>query len=248
MLQCLGNAFRSQRQRCTQENSWILRTRETSGCQVRKPRLSWHKPMSSFAGSGNTYPRFAHPGSMKSPSNSTGTQTRWHSPLSKPRHALARSSRRRLPRWGTSSVRLTSKILAHHELRADPQTLASIVSVVGSGSGLLQGEDRVALHDRYMDCYAERCCQWGAQGERAVVIGHRAEAHDPVHTAGDYTAKPLNCVVCNTLVHGRRLQCHRCGHGGHSKHVAAWFEFEAECRHEACECLCWKNSLWEHAG
>lgn len=145
------------------------------------------------------------------------------------RNAPLLSFRRRLPRWEASSARLTSKILAHHELCADPQTLASIASVVGSGSldggcadGLPQGEDRIASHDRYMDCYAERCCQWGAEGERAEAIGHLTEAHElrGVHMTGDHTTKPISCVVCNALVYGRRLQCHRCGHGGHSKHVS----------------------------
>lgn len=245
-MQCLGDAVRSQRQRNTQE-SGQLRRRETSGCQVRKPRLPFYNLVSSSAGTGNVHSRLLHLGSKSAFIQHQHRLRR--APSSKP-HPRAASRCRRLPRWEASSARLTSRVLAHHELCADPQTLASIASVIGSGSldggcadGLLQGENRIASHDRYMDCYAERCCQWGAEGERAETVGHRAETRHMVHTAGNNTAKPLICMVCNTLVHGRRLQCHRCGHGGHSKHVAAWFEFEAECRHEACECLCWETSV-----
>eukprot|EP00752_Nemacystus_decipiens_P017503 g15691.t1 len=163
---------------------------------------------------------------------------------------------RRLPRWEVSSARLTTKILAHYETLADPQTLASIASVIGSGSldggcanGLSQSEDDVASHDRYMDCYAERCFQWGAEGERAEAVGHLIEAHKAPHAMAKPIAKDgdLECVVCNTPTHGRFLRCYRCGHGGHAKHVADWFMLEVECRHEACECIC-SESMWEDAG
>lgn len=138
------------------------------------------------------------------------------------------SPHRRLPRWEVSSARLTAKILAHHETLADPQTLASIASVVCSGSldggcanGLSQGDGDMASHDRYMDCYAERCFQWGAEGERAEAVSHLVEAHKPPQATTNHIAKrgDLECVVCNTPTHGRRLRCHRCGHGGHAKHV-----------------------------
>ncbi|CAN0563580.1 unnamed protein product [Ectocarpus sp. 12 AP-2014] len=52
------------------------------------------------------------------------------------------------------------------------------------------------------------------------------------------TANPI-CSVCGTLVRGRPLLCPRCGHGGHSKHIAAWFELEQEC--PACDCRCWEE-------
>lgn len=144
------------------------------------------------------------------------------------------SLHRRLPRWEASSARLTAKILAHHETLADPQTLASIASVVGSGSvdggcanGLSQGDGDTAPHDRYMDCYAERCFQWGAEGERAETVGH-LKAHKLPHEMAKPIAKhgELECVLCNTPTHGRRLRCHRCGHGGHAKHVAVSFQNE----------------------
>lgn len=131
-----------------------------------------------------------------------------------------------------SSARLTAKMLARYETLADPQTLASIASVVGSGSldggcanGLSQGDGGIASHDRYMDCYAERCFQWGAERERAETVSHLIEVHKPPHAIAKPIAKhgELECVVCNTPTHGRRLRCHRCGHGGHAKHVAVSF-------------------------
>lgn len=130
-----------------------------------------------------------------------------------------------------SSARLTSKILAHHETCADPQMLASIASVVGSGrldggcaGGLSKRGDQVASVDRYMDCYAERCLLWGAEDKRAETISHQRETH--VHPRDTQTpAKPVGeqggllCSVCDNLVHGRPLLCKQCGHGGHSKHM-----------------------------
>eukprot|EP00903_Cladosiphon_okamuranus_P017135 g15782.t3 len=154
---------------------------------------------------------------------------------------------RRLPRWEVSSARLTAKILARYETLADPQTLASIASVVVSGSldggcanGLSQGDGGMASHDRYMDCYAEMCFQWGAECERAETVSHLIEAQKLRHATANLITKhgELECVVCNTPTHGRRLRCHRCGHGGHAKHVADWFKLEVECRHEACDCRC----------
>lgn len=149
-----------------------------------------------------------------------------------PHYASLLSFRRRLPRWKVSSARLTSKILAHHETCADPQMLASIASVVGSGSldggcagGLSQGGDHMASFDRYMDCYAERCSQWGAEDKRAETMSHQREAHNHPHDV-QTPAKPigeqggLQCSVCDKLVDGRPLLCQRCGHGGHSKHIA----------------------------
>lgn len=127
---------------------------------------------------------------------------------------------------------MTSKILAHHETCADPQMLASVASVVGSGSldggcagGLSQGGDQSASFDRYMDCYAERCLLWGAEHKRAETISHKTETHNHPHNV-QTPAKPiaeqgrLQCSVCDNLVHGRPLVCKKCGHGGHSKHIA----------------------------
>ncbi|CAM9739944.1 unnamed protein product [Scytosiphon promiscuus] len=160
---------------------------------------------------------------------------------------------RRLPRWKSSSARLVSKILAHYETFADPQMLASIASVVSSGSrdggcsdGLSQREGQTSSYGRFMDCYAERCYHWGAERERAKTICHQTKSD---HRLGSWhdTERPtdegggLVCAVCDETVRGRPLLCHRCGHGGHSKHVTGWFELERECRHEACECLCWEN-------
>ncbi|CAM9093821.1 unnamed protein product [Ectocarpus fasciculatus] len=160
---------------------------------------------------------------------------------------------RRLPRWGTSSALLTSRILTHHETCADPQTLASVASVVGSGSrdggcadGLPQGGDHMASCDRYIESYAERCGQWGAEGERAETVSHQTEPNDHPASGVQHlgvrrphdTANPI-CSVCGTLVRGRPLLCPRCGHGGHSKHIAAWFELEREC--PACDCRCWEE-------
>ncbi|CBJ30692.1 conserved unknown protein [Ectocarpus siliculosus] len=160
---------------------------------------------------------------------------------------------RRLPRWETSSSLLTSRILTHHESCADPQTLASVASVVGSGSrdggcagGLPQGGDHTASCDRYIESYAERCCQWGAEGERAETVSHQTEPCDHPASGVQHvgarhphdTANPV-CSVCGTLVRGRPLLCPRCGHGGHSKHIAEWFELEREC--PACDCRCWEE-------
>lgn len=147
-------------------------------------------------------------------------------------HALPIPSHRRLPRWKSSSARLVSKILAHYETCADPQMLASVASVVSSASrdggctdGLPQGEAQPNSCDRFMDCYAERCYHWGAEGERAKTICHqtKTEGH-PLRSWRD-TGRPMDepdglvCSVCDETVRGRPLLCYRCGHGGHSKHV-----------------------------
>ncbi|CAM9283265.1 unnamed protein product, partial [Hapterophycus canaliculatus] len=161
---------------------------------------------------------------------------------------------RRLPRWKSAGARLVAKILDHYETRADPQMLASVASVVSSGSrdggsadGLSQREEQTSSYERFMDCYAERCYHWGAEDERAKTICHLTKTHDHPLRSWQDTAAPVDepgalvCSVCDKTVRGRPLLCLRCGHGGHSKHVTGWFELERECCHEACECLCWEN-------
>lgn len=146
--------------------------------------------------------------------------------------ALPLHLRRRLPRWKASSARLVSKILARYETCADPQMLASVASVVSSGSrdggcadGLSEREEQTSSYDRFMDCYAERCYHWGAEGERAKTVCHQTRTHDHPLRSWNDTAKPkdepggLVCSVCDETVRGRPLLCLRCGHGGHSKHV-----------------------------
>ncbi|KAJ1962208.1 SEA (Seh1-associated) complex subunit [Dipsacomyces acuminosporus] len=49
-------------------------------------------------------------------------------------------------------------------------------------------------------------------------------------------SKPSNsCVVCEEPVRGRFIWCQGCGHGGHSEHLATWFE---DMKQSACPAGC----------
>lgn len=47
----------------------------------------------------------------------------------------------------------------------------------------------------------------------------------------------VKCSLCNTGVRGAALVCLKCGHGGHSNHLIAWFSEESLCSVN-CGCCC----------
>ena len=54
---------------------------------------------------------------------------------------------------------------------------------------------------------------------------------------GRCTSFPLTCAVCACSIRGIGTFCIVCGHGGHAKHLSAWFEQHSECP-AGCGCRC----------
>ncbi|CAM9282771.1 unnamed protein product, partial [Laminaria digitata] len=163
--------------------------------------------------------------------------------------ATGKMGSRCFPSWKSTGPRLTATILGHFETRRDPQMLASIACVLGSGSrdsGAAventqeEEEEKTATYDRYLACYAERLYQWGAQGVMAEAtshqtgaFGHRSALQIPTrqrrHGMVPYLCEqggdeqqphgPFHCSVCYKPVDGEHLSCRLCGHGGHSTHI-----------------------------
>lgn len=47
----------------------------------------------------------------------------------------------------------------------------------------------------------------------------------------------FRCVICDTAVRGLFTCCEMCGHGGHVRHLTAWFSTHGECP-TGCGCQC----------
>ena len=54
---------------------------------------------------------------------------------------------------------------------------------------------------------------------------------------GSCSSFPLTCAVCACSIRGIGTFCIVCGHGGHSKHLSAWFDQHSECP-AGCGCPC----------
>ncbi|KAK6632142.1 hypothetical protein RUM44_007172 [Polyplax serrata] len=52
----------------------------------------------------------------------------------------------------------------------------------------------------------------------------------------------LRCSLCRILVRGSSNFCFVCGHGGHTRHMVAWFETETQCP-TGCGCQCLTENL-----
>eukprot|EP00904_Undaria_pinnatifida_P003680 jgi/Undpi1/13312/HiC_scaffold_8.g02973.m1 len=101
------------------------------------------------------------------------------------------------PSWKSTGPRLINTIFSHFETRRDPQMLASIACVLGSGSTneaaaektQQEEEEKAATYDRYLACYAERLYQWGAQGVMAEATSHQTGAFGGHRSATQGTEK-----------------------------------------------------------
>ncbi|XP_033209971.1 GATOR complex protein WDR59 isoform X1 [Belonocnema kinseyi] len=128
-------------------------------------------------------------------------------------------------------------------------------------NGRLLDEKNMALYDGYKKAYAEVLHRWKLLDARAQVLKHVSTSQTDTYKSIEYQSEcalcgktckgpqcsnckrlTFQCAICHISVRGPSNFCIVCGHGGHTQHLAAWFDTETLCP-TGCGCFCLQESI-----
>ena len=103
--------------------------------------------------------------------------------------------------------------------------------------------DKRKDYDNAISSFADLLQCWGMLLQRRAVLKYASSVIEEFDFASDIEQEQrpnsrVRCAVCNVLVRGMVMCCPSCGHGGHAKHVKAWFKGGERCAYPGCECRC----------
>ncbi|KAI5736331.1 hypothetical protein M8J76_002205 [Diaphorina citri] len=139
------------------------------------------------------------------------------------------------------------------DLRAYPNAL---VEHCNEAMHVVTNDETSLLYEQYKLMYADMLHRWHLLNERTALCKHIMSSGTEIQRGVEVVtecivckepsrdprcpkckALTVQCVICHISVRGVTNFCLVCGHGGHTNHMAMWFETETVCA-SGCGCSC----------